>query len=201
MGVDFKDSITKDNLIRAFAGESQAYMRYNFAAKQACQEKLHVIEAVFKFTAEQEKAHAKIFYDHLTELAGENLLVDGRYPVDINKDIGALLKKASENEYEEHDDIYKTFGDKANEEGFLKVHHSFREIARIEKVHGDRFLHLAELVSNHQLFVSDVETGFMCLHCGYIYTGTQAPKICPVCQYDQGYFIRLELAPYTVCHS
>ena len=113
MAVDFKNSETKDNLMRAFAGESQARNRYTFAASQAKKEKLHVIEAVFTYTANQEKEHAEIFYKHLKELAGETIHVDGGYPVDITEDISKLLRMAQHNEYEEHDPIYKSFGETA----------------------------------------------------------------------------------------
>ena len=87
MPIDFRNSETKDNLMRAFAGESQARNRYTFAASQAKKDGLHVIEAVFTFTANQEKEHAEIFYNHLKELAGETIVVDGGYPVDIYPDI------------------------------------------------------------------------------------------------------------------
>mgnify|MGYP001118808836 FL=1 len=83
MAADFKNSVTKDNLMRAFAGESQARNRYIFAAQQAKKAKLQVIESVFTYTANQEMAHAKVFYNHLKELAGETIHVDGGYPVDI----------------------------------------------------------------------------------------------------------------------
>ena len=83
MSKDFRNSETKDNLMRAFAGESQARNRYTFAASQARKDGLHVIEAVFTFTANQEKEHAEIFYNHLKELSGETIVVDGGYPVDI----------------------------------------------------------------------------------------------------------------------
>lgn len=196
MAVDFKDSQTKDNLMRAFAGESQARNRYTFAASQAKKEKLHVIEEIFLFTANQEKEHAEIFYDHLSELAGENIHVDGSYPVDIHNNVIQLLRSAQHNEYEEYDPVYKTFGDIAKEEGFPKVAASFHMIAAIEKTHGDRFARFAEMLENNQLFVSEVETGWMCLNCGYVHWGKEAPKECPVCHHDRGYFIRLALAPY-----
>ena len=122
---DFKNSETKDNLMRAFAGESQARNRYTFAAQQAKEEKLHVIEALFLYTANQEKEHAEIFYHHLKELAGETIQIDGGYPVDISESIQELLRKAQHNEYEEHDPIYKSFGQKAMEEGFRDVARSF----------------------------------------------------------------------------
>ncbi len=197
MAVDFKTSETKDNLMRAFAGESQARNRYTFAADQAKQQKLHVIEAVFTFTANQEKEHAEIFYNHLSELAGETIHVDGGYPVDITDSITELLRMAQHNEYEEHDDVYRVFAEKARAEGFLKVASSFEQIAKIEKVHGNRFGALADLLEKNQLFISDVKTGWFCLNCGHVFEGTQVPEQCPVCSHDKGYFVRLELAPYT----
>lgn len=195
--MDFKQSETMKNLMRAFAGESQARNRYTFAAGQANKQGLYVIEHVFKFTAEQEKAHAKIFYDLLKDVAGENIEVDGEYPVDISPNISDLLKMAQHNEYQEHDDAYKHFADTAQEEGFGKAAARFRMIAEIEKVHGDRFGEFARLLEENKLFVSDVETKWMCLNCGHIYEGTEVPAKCPVCEHEQGWFIRLELAPYS----
>ena len=118
MSVEFNMSETKTNLMRAFAGESQARNRYTFAASQAKAAKLHVVEAVFTYTAGQEKEHAEVFYKHLEEMAGETIHIDGGYPVDITDSIVQLLRYAQHNEYEEYDDAYKAFGDKAMEEGF-----------------------------------------------------------------------------------
>ena len=195
--MDFKNSETKENLMRAFAGESQARNRYTFAAEQAKEQKLHVVEAVFRFTADQEQQHAEVFYDHLKELAGQNIQIEGSYPVDIYDTVLEVLKAAQHNEYEEFDPVYKTFGDKAMEEGFPQVAASFHQIAKIEKVHGDRFGELADLLEQNKLFISDVECKWMCLNCGHIHEGKEAPGKCPVCHHDQGYFIRFELAPYT----
>lgn len=195
--MDFKKSETKDNLMRAFAGESQARNRYTFAAAQAKQQKMHVIEAVFTFTANQEKEHAEIFYNHLKELAGENIHIDGSYPVDIHESVLQVLRAAQHNEYEEFDPVYKAFGEKAMEEGFSKVAASFHHIANIEKIHGDRFGQLADLLEQNKLFINDVECKWMCLNCGFVYESTKAPEKCPVCDHDKGFFIRLELAPYT----
>lgn len=195
--MDFKNSETKDNLMRAFAGESQARNRYTFAAAQAKQQKMHVVEAVFTFTANQEKEHAEIFYNHLKELAGETVHIDGGYPVDIYESVLQVLRAAQHNEYEEFDPVYQAFGDKAMEEGFPKVAASFHQIAGIEKIHGDRFGELADLLEQNKLFISDVECKWMCLNCGFVYEGKEAPAMCPVCQHDKGFFIRLELAPYT----
>ncbi|MCD7736061.1 MAG: rubrerythrin family protein [Lachnospiraceae bacterium] len=196
MAVDFKNSVTKENLMRAFAGESQARNRYTFAASQAKAANLHVIEAVFTYTANQEREHAEIFYKHLQQLSGSTIHVDGGYPVDISDSIRDLLRRAQHNEYEEAESVYISFGNVAKEEGFLTVASSFHMIARIEKYHGDRFGQFAQLMEENRLFVSDVQTGWICLNCGYIHTGIQAPVTCPVCQHDQGYFIRLELSPF-----
>ena len=196
MGADFKNSETKDNLMRAFAGESQARNRYTFAAQQAREEKLYVVGAVFEYTANQEKEHAEVFYNHLKELSGETIHVDGGHPVDIADDVAKLLRKAQHNEYEEHDPVYKVFAEKAQEEGFPKVASSFRMIAEIEKIHGDRFGRLADLLEQKKLFVSDVKTAWMCLNCGYVFEGEKVPEKCPVCDHDRGYFIRFELSPY-----
>lgn len=195
--MDFRNSETKNNLMRAFAGESQARNRYTIAADQAKTEKLYVIEAVFRFTAEQEREHAEVFYKHLNVVSGENISVDGTYPVDIANSVAALLRMAQHNEYEEHGDVYPNFARKAEEEGFPAIADSFRQIAEIEKIHGNRFGQFAEWLEEGKLFVSDAETAWMCLECGNIYRGTEVPPVCPVCHSDRGYFIRLELAPYT----
>ena len=110
MATDFKQSETMKNLMRAFAGESQARNRYTFAAGQAHQQGLYVIEKIFRFTADQEKEHAEIFYNQLKELAGETIEIDGTYPVDLSPNMTELLKMAQHNEYEEHDDVYQHLG-------------------------------------------------------------------------------------------
>lgn len=193
---DFKNSETVKNLMRAFAGESQARNRYTFAAGMAKKEGLPVIEAVFGFTAGQEREHAEIFYNYLKELTGETIFIDGGYPVDLYDKTVDLLKAARHNEYEEYDNVYKTFGEIAQREGLTQISQTFANIAGIEKIHGDRFALFAEYMEKNQLFISDVETSWMCLNCGYVYRGTQAPAVCPVCRHEQGYFVRLELAPY-----
>mgnify|MGYP000224813218 CR=1 FL=1 len=195
--MDFKQSETKKNLMRAFAGESQARNRYTMAEEKARQQKLYVLADLFKFTADQEKVHAKIFYEHLKELSGESVFVDGGYPVDIYESVSELLRAAEHNEYEEFDPVYQAFGDKALEEGFPQVAASFHQIAGIEKTHGDRFGQLADLLEENKLFINSVECKWMCLNCGFIFEGKEAPQECPVCQHDRGFFIRLELAPYT----
>lgn len=197
MAVAFASSETRLNLMRAFAGESQARNRYTFAASQARTEKLHVAEAVFTFTANQEKEHAEVFYNFLREANGETIAIDGSYPVNLNTATAELLRAAEHNEFEEYDPVYRVFGEKANEEGFTKIGQTFFMIADIERTHGERFAMLAEQLEQGKLFVSDVACKWMCLNCGHIYEGLEAPKICPVCSHDQGFFIRLSLAPFT----
>ncbi|MBP3421110.1 MAG: rubrerythrin family protein [Lachnospiraceae bacterium] len=197
MAVEFKNSETKDNLMRAFAGESQARNRYTFAAGVAKEQKQQAIAQVFLYTADQEKEHAEIFYNHLKELAGENIHIDGGYPVDLSDNLAELLRMAQHNEYEEHDDVYKSFGETAKAEGFSKVASSFFMIAEIEKFHGDRFGKFAEFLEQNKLHVSDIKTGWICLNCGFVVEGEGVPEHCPVCDHDKGYFIRLELSPFT----
>lgn len=184
-------------MMRAFAGESQARNRYTFAASQAKKEGLQLVENVFLYTAGQEKEHAEIFYNYLRSMAGETIVIDNAgYPIDLADSTLQLLRMAQHNEYQEHDVEYKRFGDKAKEEGFTEIAASFHMIAEIEKVHGDRFGRFADFLEQNKLFVSDVETGWICLNCGHVYTGKEAPGQCPVCHHDRGYFIRLELSPY-----
>ncbi len=194
---NFKQSKTKENLMRAFAGESQARNRYSFAAEQAAGQQNYVVEAVFKFTSDQECEHAKVFYNLLSELSGENIEIDGAYPVDISNSICDLLTAATHNENEEFETVYREFGDVAEEEGFMEVAAKFRQIGEIERTHADRFALLAELLKEDKLFVSDVECQWMCLNCGNIVNLKEAPPVCPVCNHPRGYFIRIEFAPYT----
>ncbi|MDO5478371.1 MAG: rubrerythrin family protein, partial [Clostridia bacterium] len=170
---------------------------YTFAASQAKQANLYVISAVFDFTACQEKEHAEVFYNFLKDLSGENIEITGTYPVDIHDSVIKLLRAAKHNEYEEHDDVYKSFAETAREEGFSQIAATFSNIAEIEKTHGDRFSYLADLMEKNQLFISDVTCDWVCLNCGNIVSSKEAPEICPVCKHDKGYYIRLELAPYT----
>lgn len=197
MSVEFSNSETMRNLMRAFAGESQARNRYTFAASQAKKSGLYVIEQMFVLTAEQERQHAAAFYNQLRELSGQTIHIDGGYPVDISPDMPTLLEMAKHNEYEEHEDVYKRFGEIAREEGFQKTAGLFQMIGNVEKIHGDRFGEFSRLIQENQLFVSNVETKWMCLKCGFTVDSKEAPMKCPVCEHEQGYFVRVELAPYT----
>lgn len=196
MSKNLKESETLQNLMRSFAGESQARNRYTFAAGLCRKQQLHVLDAIFTFTANQEKEHAEIFYNHMKDVAGQTVHIDGGYPVDITNDVVQLLRRAQHNEYEEFDPVYASFAETARKEGFPEVAASFQQIAKIEQTHGNRFGRFADLLEAGKLFVSDVKCAWMCLNCGHIQESLQAPKTCPVCSHDQGFFIRLEMAPY-----
>lgn len=194
--MDFKTSETRINLMRAFAGESQAYMRYYFAAAAADQAKLQVIGKIFRYTADQEKEHAEVFYNHLRTLAGETIRIDGGYPVNLSDNVAELLRMAQHGEYEEYNDVYKAFGNTAKEEGFAEIAATFYMIADIEKTHGDRFARFAELTESGALLEAQAEETWICLNCGHIHKGTKTPPMCPVCRHDQGYFVRLGMSPF-----
>lgn len=189
---------TKMNLLRAFAGECQARMRYEMAASTAKKQQLPIIQAVFKFTADQEKQHAEIFYNHLKNIFHEeNITIDGAgYPVDIQDDLAYLLKQAATHEEEEATSIYTAFGEEAKKEGYLEVATSFFMIADIENFHHQRFKKYQQLLESGTLFTGENTERWMCLNCGFIYEGSVAPEKCPVCKHVQGYFIKLKEAPF-----
>ena len=116
------------------------------------------------------------------------------YPVNVTDSVTQLLRYAQANEYKEHDEVYKAFAQIAEEEGFSRVAADFKNIAKIERVHGDRFAELADLLEQEKLFLADAECGWMCLNCGHIHIGTQAPPVCPACKHAQGYFVRVDAA-------
>lgn len=194
---NFKESKTKTNLMKAFAGESQARNRYTFAAEIAKKQGLYVIEAVFNYTANQELAHANVFMKHLSELNAETVGIEGGYPVEVTNSVIELLENAVHNETEEYEDVYKSFSETAKEEGFMPISSLFSQIANIENEHAKRFKMFAELLKQNKLFVADASCDWVCLNCGNIINSKSAPEICPVCSHEKGYFIRLELAPYT----
>ena len=196
--VDFMKSQTRENLMRSFAGESQARNRYTIAASAARKEKLEVAARVFEFTADQERAHAKVFYDLLLPSAGQNIAIDGNYPIDLSDKTLDLLRAARHNEYQEFEHDYAEFARIAHQEGFDLIGGQFELIAQIEKTHGDRFGLLADLLEQGTLFGQDNhQTVWMCLNCGEIITSSLAPQLCPVCRHGQDFFIRLDWAPYT----
>ena len=171
----FAHSQTRENLMRAFAGESQARNRYTIAAGIAHKSGLEVIQGLFLFTAGQEKAHAKQFYRQLHDLGGQTIRVDGTYPVDLYADLLDYLLAAQHNEYGELEHDYASFARTAMEEGFPLVGKLFENIANVEKIHGDRFGRYADMLEQGRLFASDTKVEWMCLNCGYVVEATAAP--------------------------
>ena len=195
---NFCNSKTKENLMKAFAGESQARNRYTIAKKQFENAKEFAIADLMKFTANQEKIHAEIFYNHLSSEGGTTIEINGGYPVDISDKLPELLKMAAHNEGQESDDVYPAFAKTAREEGFGEIARDFENIAKIESSHKKRFERFHTLMENGELYKSQQATKWVCLNCGYIFEGTQVPENCPVCKGEQGYFIRLEMADWGV---
>ena len=196
MAVNFSESKTKENLMRAFAGESQARNRYTVAAERAEEEGMLTIADVFLYTADQERAHAERFYELLKGLSGETVHIDGSYPIDQQDSLEGLLRAAEHNEHEEYADVYQAFGDTAKEEGFHEAASAFYQIAEIEHIHEKRFGELADMLETNTYYNSDNVSKLMCTNCGYIHEGQLAPKVCPVCRHEQGYFIPYTLACY-----
>lgn len=187
--VEFDRSRTKENLMRAFAGESLARNRYTIAAEIALKQKQYAISEIFKFTADQERAHAKVFYDFLKECSGENIYIDGAYPVDQSDCLVDLLQAAAHNEYEEHDRVYPEFAKTAGEEGYQQIAAAFTMIARVEQDHGDRFARIGRLLNAGAWHERQEPVTWFCLNCGFTCEGTIVPAACPVCHADQGYFV------------
>lgn len=186
-----KGTKTADNLMKAFAGESQAYIRYKFYAEVAQKEGYKQIYNIFNTTAMNEKAHAKILYDHLVKdyNEGEVVINNTPYPVSLYTDTCSNLHAAASGEEEEWHDLYPAFAKVAQEEGFPGIATSFKLIGSVEQHHYKRFTALKDNIEQGKVFKKDnPDTKWICQHCGYIYTGEEAPVACPNCHYPQGQF-------------
>lgn len=187
---------TLQNLMNAFAGESQAKNRYEMYSKIAKKEGWSNIANVFNETAINEYYHAKEFYKLLVEIVGEDNLpqmmqVDGTYPIAIKSTYDNLLYAAA-GETEEIT-MYNEFADIAKEEGYPTVAAKFRLIANVEAHHANRYSKIAELLKAEQLLDKTEKTSWKCMQCGHIHTGSSAPGMCPVCDHEKGYFEKFEL--------
>lgn len=179
---------TAENLAKAFAGESQARNRYTFYAKVAEQEgHIHIAE-VFRETAENERAHAKIFFDFLIQGLGKaDISVNADYPIGYGN-TEQNLQYAAEGEKAEWGTVYPGFADTAKQEGFPEVEFALRKIVEIETAHERRFLDLMNALKNNALYKKNTNQYWKCINCGYIFEGLEAPKVCPACKYPQGWF-------------
>ena len=185
--MEFKDSRTAQNLLKAFAGESQARNRYTFAAGIARTEGMEHVAAVLEETAGNEREHARLFYQHLAKLAPAALEITAGYPV-VAGDTKAQLEAACSGENEEWSALYPEFARIAREEGFNDVARTFEGIAKVEKEHEERFRRLLDHVVNGTVFQRGEKIYWRCLECGHIHEGVSAPKACPVCLKPQAFF-------------
>ncbi len=180
-----KGTQTEQNLLKAFAGESQARSRYTFFASVAKNEGYEQIAGVFLETAEQEKEHAKRFFKFLE---GGMLEITATYPAGIIGTTAQNLLAAAEGELEEWDVLYKAFAEVAKEEGFPQIATAFRMIARVEAEHEARYRKLLANIEKDEVFKKDEEIEWQCRNCGYVHKGKNAPNACPACEHPQSYF-------------
>ena len=184
MSNSLKGTKTEQNLLKAFAGESQARNRYEFAAKQARKEGFEHIAAVFQETADQEKAHAKRFFKFLE---GGMCEITATYPAGITGTTAENLKAAAEGENEEWTVLYPAFAEIAKEEGFPEVASAFKMIAKVEAEHERRYLKLLQNLSEDKVFIKEGKVWWKCRVCGYVYESEKALEMCPACQHPKAY--------------
>ena len=174
--MELKGSRTEQNLMAAFAGESQARNKYTYFASKAKKDGYEQIAAIFEETANNEKEHAKMWF---------KLLEGGSV-----KSTPENLKAAAEGENYEWTDMYAGFAEVAKEEGFDHIAFLFSEVAKIEKEHEERYKKLLKNIEDELVFSNDGDTIWVCRNCGHVVVGGKAPKVCPVCEHPQSYFER-----------
>lgn len=185
MAKSVKGTETEKNLLRAFAGESQARMRYTFFAGEAKKEGYEQIAGVFMETAEQEKEHAKRFFKFLE---GGVLEVEGTWPAGKIGTTAENLLAAADGELEEWDVLYKDWAGIAEQEGFPLIAAAFRNIAKVEMEHEKRYRKLLKHIEENDVFSRKEPIHWQCRNCGYVHEGAEAPELCPACAHPQAYF-------------
>jgi len=180
-----KGTKTEQNLLKSFAGESQARMRYDYFAKQAKKEGYEQISAIFTETALNEKEHAKRFFKFLE---GGTVEITATYPAGKIGTTLENLKEAANGENEEWTELYPEFAKIAKEEGFNEIATAFNMIAKVEKAHEERYKTLYENIESGKVFKRGNKIIWKCRNCGYIHEAENAPEICPACLHPQSYF-------------
>lgn len=181
-----KGTQTEKNLLTAFAGESQARNRYTFFSSTARNEGYRQISDIFTETADQEREHAKRLFKFLE---GGDVEIQAAYPAGIISNTTANLKASAAGENYEWTEMYPSFADVAEKEGFNEIAAVMRSIAVAEKFHEERFLDFAENIEEGRVFVREqAETIWKCRNCGYVHTAKGAPQKCPACAHDQAHF-------------
>jgi rubrerythrin len=185
MEKSIKGTRTEQNLLKAFAGESQAKNRYTYFAKVAKKEGYEQISAIFMETALQEEQHAKMFFRFLE---GGVVEITASYPAGVISTTEENLEAAADGENEEWSLLYPEFAKIAEEEGFPKVASKFKLIAQVEAQHEKRYRKLLENVRNGEVFKKGKKVKWVCRKCGYVYEGEKALQNCPACEHPQAYF-------------
>jgi len=180
-----KGSKTEQNLLKAFAGESQARNRYTYFSSVAKKEGYEQIAAIFLETAENEREHAKVFFKHLE---GGDVEITATYPAGRIGTTAENLAAAAAGEKMEWGTIYPDFAMVAEAEGFTDVATSFREIGQVESHHEDRYNRLLANVNSGNVFKKQAPQRWICRNCGYVHEGPEAPDICPACKHPQSYY-------------
>lgn len=180
-----KGTRTEQNLLAAFAGESQARNRYWYFASTAKKEGFEQIGAIFLETAENEREHAAVFFKHLE---GGTAEITATYPAGKIGTTAENLLAAAEGEKLEWGTLYPGFAETAQEEGFPTVASTFRNIAKVESVHEGRYRKLLDNVENQRVFKRETPTKWHCRNCGYVHEGNEAPGTCPACKHPQAYY-------------
>lgn len=184
MTKSLKGTRTEQNLLKSFAGESQARNRYEFFASIAKKEGYEQIAAIFMETSNQEKEHAKRFFKFLE---GGMTEITAAYPAGIIGSTKENLKAAAEGENEEWTELYPSFAEIAREEGFIEVAVAYQMIAKVEAEHERRYLKLLQNVSEDKVFMKDGKVWWKCLNCGYVYESEKALDKCPACLHPRAY--------------
>lgn len=180
-----KGTATEQNLLKSFAGESQARSRYTFFASVAKKEGYEQIAALFLETADQEKEHAKKFFKFLE---GGMVEITASFPAGIIGTTKENLAAAADGENEEWVELYPEFAEIAEKEGFKAIAATFRNIAKVEAEHEARYRKLLSRLEDGSMFRREEEIEWQCRNCGYVHEGTDAPKACPACLHSQAYF-------------
>ncbi|NQU81052.1 MAG: rubrerythrin family protein [Bacteroidetes bacterium] len=180
-----KGTKTEQNLLKSFAGESQARMRYDYFAKQAKKEGYEQISAIFAETALNEKEHAKMFFKFLE---GRPVEITAVYPAGKIGTTSENLKAAAMGENEEWTELYPEFAEIADKEGFNEIATTYRMIAKVEKAHEERYSKLLTNLEEGKVFERNGKVIWKCRNCGYLHEETTAPETCPACLHPQAHF-------------
>lgn len=186
--MNLRGSETEKNLLKAFAGESQARNRYSFFSSVARDEGYEQISGIFQETADNEKEHAKIFFKHLQKSGGNPVEISASYPAGKIGKTGENLLESADGEKMEWSSLYPKFAEIAKKEGFKDIADSFKQIGEVEEKHEERYRKLLENLKEKRVFKREKVVRWKCRNCGYVHEGKEAPKVCPACKHPQAFY-------------